>query len=81
MSENDTNITFKSRFRFTETYDIHLLREVYGQNPYEDPKRWYNIQTNLIQITGKSLNVRTLRERVQNLVKKYLSKAKLNEGL
>lgn len=77
---NETENMFKSRFRFTETYDLHLLREVYGQNPYENPKRWSLIQINMLQITGKNLTIRTLRERVQKLVKKYIVKSKLNEG-
>lgn len=71
---------FKNRFRFTENYDLQLLREVYGQNPYEDPNRWTLIQVNMLQVTGTVLSPRTLRERVQNLVKKYLVRAKSNEG-
>lgn len=61
----------KSRFRFNDDYDLHLAREVVGQNPYEEPKRWNLINVNMIQVTGKSVSVRTLKERIQNLVKKY----------
>lgn len=71
---------FKTRFRFTEEHDAHLLREVFGQNPYEDQGRWANIQVNMIQITGKSLSIRSLRERVQNLMKKFLARKKAEEG-
>lgn len=70
----------KSRFRFTDDFDIHLAREVCGQNPYEDSKRWANIQVNMIQITGKCISIRTLRDRIQNLVTKYKCKAETLEG-
>lgn len=70
----------KPRFRFTDEFDLHLAREVYGQNPYEDPKRWAIIQINIIQISGKSVSIRTLKDRIQNLIKTY-KKNKINEGL
>ncbi|XP_072399400.1 uncharacterized protein [Diabrotica undecimpunctata] len=71
---------FKNRFRFTESIDLQLLQEVCGQNPFENPTRWNTIVVNMLQITGKSITVRTLKERVQNLVKKYLTKIRLYEG-
>ncbi|KAJ8914144.1 hypothetical protein NQ315_016222 [Exocentrus adspersus] len=70
----------KSRFRFTEEFDLHLVREVYGQNPYEDQNRWSIIQVNMLQITGRCISIRTLKERIQNLMKKYLTKTRHNEG-
>lgn len=54
----------KTRYRFNDTTDLLLLQEVYGQNPYEDPSRWTLIQTNMLQVTGCLLNIRTLKERV-----------------
>lgn len=51
----------KKRIYFASEIDIHLLREVAGQNPFEDPNRWAIIQTNIIQICGKSINIRTLK--------------------
>lgn len=75
-----TNTPKKNRFRFTDEFDIYLAREVYGLNPYEDSKRWATVQVNMIQITGKCVSVRTLRERIQTLVKKYLSKVASLEG-
>ncbi|CAH1107352.1 unnamed protein product [Psylliodes chrysocephalus] len=69
-----------SRFRFTEEFDIHLAREVNGLNPFEDSRRWATIQVNLIQIIGKCINIRTIRERIQNLVKKWLAKYNLMKG-
>ncbi|CAG9773544.1 unnamed protein product [Ceutorhynchus assimilis] len=77
----DGNSLFKARFRFTEEDDVHLLREVLGLNPYEDHSRWTIIQVNMIQIIGNSLSIRTLRERVQNLIKKFLVKKKAEEGM
>lgn len=69
----------KGRFRFKYDFDIHMAREVCGQNPYKDPKRRANVQVNMIQITGQRIAVRTLRERTQNLVTKYKNKARLLE--
>ncbi|CAG9820679.1 unnamed protein product [Phaedon cochleariae] len=63
------------RFRFSEDFDLHLAREVYGQNPYEDPRRWGTIQINMLQITGRNVSIRTFRDRIQKLVKKYLAKS------
>ncbi|CAG9837712.1 unnamed protein product [Diabrotica balteata] len=70
----------KTRFRFTDEFDLHLAREIFGQNPYEDQRRWCLIQVNMLQITGKSISVRTLKDRIQNLIKKHVSKTKLTEG-
>ena len=77
---NNMNNMFKSRFRFNNQFDLHLAQEVLGQNPYENPKRWQIIQVNMVQITGQSVSVRTLRDRIHNLVKKYLETFKQNEG-
>lgn len=70
----------KPRYRFNDTTDLLLLQEVYGQNPYEDSNRWTLIQTNMLQVSGRLLSVRTLKERVQKLLKKYLLKEKENQG-
>lgn len=69
----------KKRIYFSSDDDIHLLREVVGQNPFEDSNRWNLIQANIIQITGKSINIRTLKDRVKNLVTKYLGKEKVQQ--
>lgn len=71
---------FKTRFRFTEQTDMYLLKEVCGLNTFEDPKRWATIQENVAQICGKMLNIRTLRDRVQNLTKKFLAKKLINDA-
>lgn len=68
------------RFRFTPAFDLHLAREVNGLNPYEDPKRWAIVQVNMVQITGQCLSIRTLRERIQNLIRKYMQKAEALQG-
>lgn len=68
----------KNKIRFSPEDDIHLLREVFGQNPYEEPKRWQLIAVHMLQITGKNISVRTLRDRVANLVKKFLANAEIN---
>lgn len=47
----------KTKFRFNDEFDLHLAREVFVQNPYEDAKRWHNIQINMIQIVGKSVSI------------------------
>lgn len=70
----------KIRFRFTDEFDLHLAREVLGLNPYEDPKRWALIQMNINRVIGQCISIRTLRDRIQNLVKKHHSKTQELEG-
>lgn len=62
------------RVYFNNEDDLYLLREVVGQNPYEDNNRWNVIQINIAQIVGKFISVRTLKERVKTLVNKYREK-------
>ena len=69
----------KRRFFFSPEDDLHMLREVVGQNPYEDPNRWTLIQRNILQITGKCISVRTLKDRVKNLVNKYINREKVQQ--
>lgn len=64
----------RKKFHFTKEVDLYLAREVVGQNPYEDQKRWNLIQINIMQITGKNILVRTLKERIRNLVSKFQKK-------
>ncbi|KAK5648197.1 hypothetical protein RI129_003089 [Pyrocoelia pectoralis] len=68
--------TFNKRTYFSTEDDLMILREVLGQNPYEDSNRWNFIHLNILQITGKSITTRALQDRVKILVNQYLNKEK-----
>lgn len=71
--------TIKKRVHFTNDDDLHLLREVAGQNPYEEPSRWGLIQRNISQVTGKLITERSIKDRVQNLLAKFAEKIEKDE--
>lgn len=71
--------SLNKRMFFTREDDLLLAQEVVGQNPYEDGKRWNIIQCNILQITGKSISVRTIKERTSNLINKFQKKERKQE--
>lgn len=62
------------RICFNKDDDLLLAREILCQNPYEDISRWFVIQRNILQITGKNISVRTIKDRIKSLLKKFLAK-------
>lgn len=65
----------QKRTFFTKEDDLALAREVAGHNPFEDTNRWTMIQTNLLQMIGKYITVRTMKDRIRNLLKKFQNRA------
>ncbi|CAG9773222.1 unnamed protein product [Ceutorhynchus assimilis] len=62
----------KKRQRLTDHDDLVLLREVLGLDPFEDSALWLTIQEHICSMTGKTFNVRTLRCRLELLIKLWL---------
>lgn len=69
----------KKRLFYTPEDDLHLLREVAGQNPYDDPERWPKIRENVLEATGKEFSLRSLKERVALLAERFATKAAADE--
>ena len=58
------DLSRKKPYRFNETSDVKLLREVLAQNPFQDQKKWSSIADALrgdsdIQIDGRRARERT----------------------
>lgn len=62
----------KKRVYFDDSLDLWLLQEVAGQNPYEDANRWKVIKANMLKTRGLQVTERTIKERVQKLVNKFI---------
>lgn len=62
------------RIFFSQDDDLLVAQEILSQNPYENPGRWFVIQRNILQISGKNITVRAIKERIKCLVKKFLLK-------
>lgn len=73
--ENSNNIR-NSRLRFTSDEDLMLLRSVLNYNPFESSEKWGQIARDIRQYSKKEFSVRTLKEHVYYLVKKWIEKFK-----
>lgn len=69
----------KKRQRFKEEDDIALLREVVGQNPFENNDLWGTVCENIFMLTGKQFSIRTLKEHLDLLIRLWLKKTKIQE--
>jgi hypothetical protein len=70
----------KTRLRFSDTDDLALLREVLGQNPFIDSRRWSEVASNMTLLTGKTFKEKTLRDHLNLLIKLWLENKKILEG-
>ncbi|XP_032681627.1 uncharacterized protein LOC116849023 [Odontomachus brunneus] len=57
------------RLRFTILDDLILLREVSGQNPYEESDRWKIVAERVVKATQKNFSLRCVKEHVDHLLK------------
>lgn len=57
------------RLRFTILDDLILLREVSGQNPYEESDRWKTVAERVVRETQKNFSLRCVKEHVDHLLK------------
>ncbi|XP_012231480.1 putative uncharacterized protein DDB_G0271982 [Linepithema humile] len=57
------------RLRFTILDDLILLREVSGQNPYEESDRWKIVAERVANATQKNFSLRCVKEHVDHLLK------------
>lgn len=57
------------RLRFTILDDLILLREVSGQNPYEESDRWKTVAERVVKATQKNFSLRCVKEHVDHLLK------------
>ncbi|VEN48652.1 unnamed protein product [Callosobruchus maculatus] len=62
----------RKRLRFSERDDIVLLREVLGQNPFENPVSWAIVQENMKSLTRKNFSVRTIKEHLGLIIKLWV---------
>lgn len=70
----------KKKVRFSEEMDLLLLREVLGQNPFEDYSKWILIQQALQAVLNLEISVRTLKDRLTLLLNAWFIKNKKNEN-
>lgn len=70
----------KKRLRFSEEDDLNLLREVAGQNPFENPTIWGSIQESIFVLSQKDFSIKTLKDHLDLLIKAWLEKVKLLSG-
>lgn len=66
----------KKRNFYSGNDDFILLREIAGQNPYEDPSRWIFIEHNVREATCKDFSKRSMQDRAKILVERFEKKAK-----
>ena len=61
----------KKPYRFNETSDVKLLREVLAQNPFQDQKKWSSIADALLGDSDIQIDGRRARERTSLLTLKF----------
>ncbi|VEN39277.1 unnamed protein product [Callosobruchus maculatus] len=62
----------RKRLRFSESDDVVLLREVVGQNPFDNPMLWAIVQKNVKSLTKKDFSLRTIKEHLGLIIKLWL---------
>lgn len=73
IDNHDTNMQRRYRIRYSVADDVALLQEVVNLNPFADQHLWAEVTENLVALTGKPFNQRSVKERVDLVLTRFLN--------
>ncbi|XP_077554348.1 uncharacterized protein LOC144169185 isoform X1 [Haemaphysalis longicornis] len=73
IDNRDTNMQRRYRIRYSVADDVALLQEVVNLNPFADQHLWAEVTENLVALTGKPFNQRSVKERVDLVLTRFLN--------
>ncbi|KAI4461416.1 protein b putative-related [Holotrichia oblita] len=68
----------RERLRFLIFYDLSLLKQVAGRNPFEDESVWKEIQVEVERETGKMFSIRAVKDHLYHLLKLFTKDDSVN---